>query len=195
MRKAFKNPDSIIITENLKYVSGNSGNNKKIAEVLLKEQKKFCAYTDEYISRTDAKDIEHFNPTLKDTPEDNYYNWFLVKHQWNKEKSYKWENFQPVLHPTANDFEERVVYIDGDYFASSDVDIEAKNIISLLKLDDAELADKRKRYIARKREEIKAFGQDALTFFSTLIENDTCQVSYLRAIKEEFKIDIWEILN
>ena len=68
-----------------------------VAKILLDEQKKFCAYTDEYVSRTDAKDIEHFNPTLKGTPEDNYYNWFLVKHQWNKEKSYKWQEFQPIL--------------------------------------------------------------------------------------------------
>ncbi len=57
-----------------------------------------------------------------------------------------------------------MVYISGDYFAKSDLDIEAKNLVGLLKLDDPELADKRKRYIARKREEIKAFDQDALTF-------------------------------
>lgn len=194
MRQAFKTPDSKIVIDNLKYVSGNRNNNKKVEKILLEEQKKFCAFTDEHISRTDAKDIEHFNPELKDTSEDNYNNWFIVKNQWNKEKSYKWKNFQPILHPTANDFEERVVYIDGDYFAKSDLDIEAKNLVSLLKLDDAELADKRKRYIARKREEIKVFGQDAFTFFSTLLDDDNCQVSYLRAIKEEFGIDIWQIL-
>ena len=104
MRKSIKNPSSKIIADKLKYVSGNSANNKKIADILFAEQKKFCAYTDEYISRTDAKDIEHFDPTLKDTEADNYNNWFLVKHQWNKEKSYKWENYQPILHPTADDF-------------------------------------------------------------------------------------------
>lgn len=194
MRKAFKNPDSEIITNHLKYVSGNSTNNKKIAEILLKEQKKFCAHTDECISRTDAKDIEHFNPTLKDTYEDNYYNWFLVKHQWNKEKSYKWENFQPILHPIARDFETRVVYETGDYFAKSDTDIEARNLVRLLQLDDPELADKRKKYIARKRKEIEDLSLDANTFFSILINDDICGVSYLRAIKEEFGVDIWEML-
>ena len=127
MRKADKKSDSKIVTGKLNYVIGNSFNNKKIAEILLDEQKNFCAYTDELITRTDAKDIEHFNPTLKDTPDDNYANWFLVKHQWNKEKSYKWQHFQPIIHPTANDFEERIIYVDGDYFAASDSDIEAKN--------------------------------------------------------------------
>jgi len=184
----------MIITGNLKYISGNPSNNKKIADILLKEQKKFCAYTDEYISRTDAKDIEHFDPTLKDSANDNYNNWFLVKHQWNKEKSYKWDNFQPVLHPTAVDFENRIVYLDGDYIASSEVDIAAKNLISLLRLDDPALADKRKRYIKRKREEMKAFGQNEMTFFSILITADTFQVSYPRAIKEEFGIDVCENL-
>lgn len=195
MRKAIKNPDSKILTENLKYVSGNSTNNKKIADILSKEQKKFCSYTDEYLSITDANDIEHFNPTLKNTSEDNYYNWFIVKHQWNKHKSNKWENFQPIIHPTAENFEERIIYIDGDYFSKSDSDVEAKNLISLLKLDDAGLADKRKRYINRKREDMIAYEQNPITFFTTLIDCDTCQISYLRAIKEEFGIDIWEILK
>lgn len=195
MRRAIKNADSEILKNNLKYLSNNSANNKKIADILLEEQKKFCAYTDEYVSRTSSPDIEHFNPTLKDTLGDNYYNWFLAKHQWNKEKSYKWEKYQPILHPTADDFEERVVYMDGDYFAKSESDIEAKNVISLLKLDDAALADERKRYIKRKREEIKIFEQDETTFFSTLINADPSRVSYLRAIKEEFGVDIWEMLN
>lgn len=164
MRKAIKYPGSKIITENLKYVSGNSTNNKKIAEILSKEQKKFCAYTDEYLSITNPGDIEHFNPTLKDTSEDNYYNWFIVKHQWNKKKSNKWEIFQPILHPAAQDFEERIIYFEGDYFAKSDSDIEAKNLISLLNLDNAGLADKRKRYIKRKREDMIAYKQDVITF-------------------------------
>src|SRR5215207_3899824 len=105
MRRGHKNSESEILAKGIAYISTNSSNNKKISEILFTEQKGFCAYTDEYISRTDARDIEHFNPTLKDTSEDNYNNWFLVKHQWNKEKSYKWSEFQPILHPTADDFE------------------------------------------------------------------------------------------
>lgn len=99
------------------------------------------------------------------------------------------------MYPTADDFEERIIYVGGDYFNKFDSDIAAKNLVSLLKLDDIELAKNRKKYIARKREEIKASGQDAVTFFSILIADDTCQVSYLRAIKEEFGIDIWVMLN
>lgn len=147
MRRAFKHPDSKILTEELNYIPANSHNNKKIAEILVEEQKKFCAYTDEFISRTDSGDIEHFNPTFKGTPQDNYNNWFFVKHQWNKEKSNKWVQFQPILHPTSQDFEERVIYVKGDYVVSSDSDVAAKNLIDLLQLDNASLADKRKKYI------------------------------------------------
>ena len=169
MRRAIKYPDSEILKDNLRYKPKNSTNNKKIANILLIEQKKFCAYTDEFISRTVSADIEHFDPTLKGTPNDNYTNWFLVKHQWNQEKGYKWENYQPVLHPTAEDFEERIIYVDGDYVAKSGEDIEAQNLISLLKLDDAGLADERKRYIKRKRELIEIWGMDDTIFFGTLI--------------------------
>ncbi|HEV8084817.1 MAG TPA: HNH endonuclease domain-containing protein [Chitinophagaceae bacterium] len=195
MRQAIKNSSSEILKQNLKYIQGNSNNNKKIADILFDEQKKFCAYTDEYISRTDAKDIEHFNPELKGTLSDSYDNWFLVKHQWNKEKSYKWKNYQPVIHPTSNDFENRVIYKDGDYIVNSETDIEAQNLISLLKLDDVALADKRKRYIARKLKEITVANQDYESYFSELIEDDPCNVSYLRAIKEEFRVDLWPMLK
>jgi hypothetical protein len=195
MRKALKNQHSKIIVDQLRYIPKNSTNNKKIEEILLKEQKCFCAYTDEYISRTDARDIEHFNPGLKGTTEDNYSNWFLVKSQWNKEKSNKWENLQPVLHPTTDDFEERIVYLNGDYLAKSKLDIEADNLVKLLKLDDLGLADKRKKYIKRKKEDMAAYGQDVSAFFTTLINDDTCQISYIRAIKEEFGFDIWRFLE
>ena len=194
MRRAIKKMDSEIITQNLKYIEGNSANNKKIAVILSKEQKSFCAYTDEVTTRTDANDIEHFNPTLKGTPNDNYYNWFLVKHLWNKEKASKWDKFQPVLNPNQEDFEDRVIYESGDYIAKSESDTEAKNLIALLKLDDAALADNRKRYIKRKRDEMAAYNQNAEIFFKNLSEANPTQVSYPRAIREEFGIDILQYL-
>jgi hypothetical protein len=195
MRRVNKDPKSQILALKLKYIEGNSANNKRIADILFTEQLQFCAYTDEHLSRTDARDIEHFNPSLKGTDNDGYANWFLVKHQWNKEKSYKWYDFQPALHPTSPDFETRVVYLDGDYVSISESDTEAINLIKLLKLDDPGLADKRKRYIKRKRNEIAAFGKSAADFFSVLLEDDRCQVSYPRAIQEEFDFDVIELLK
>lgn len=194
MRRVYKSNDSEIIRDSLKYTEGNSNNNLKISKILYKEQKGFCIYTEEYIGRADARDIEHFNPNLKGTVDDSYSNWFLVKHQWNKEKSSKWNDFQPILHPTSNDFNERVVYDNGDYRVSDTNDVEAENLIKLLKLDDIILADERKRYIQRKAKEISLYGDSPENFFKILIDDDIKQISYIRAIEKEFNFPIWDIL-
>ena len=144
MRRISKFKSSKILEQGIAY---KNGDNSKLSLMLNNEQKGFCAYTEEYIGRADAKDIEHFNPKLKGTKNDNYKNWFLVKHQWNKEKSTKWDEFQPVLHPTDKTFEKRVIYDQGDYITATPEDVEAKNVINLLKLDDLILADERKRYL------------------------------------------------
>lgn len=194
MRRVIKNGDSEVIKSNLGYIEGNSNNNLKISKILYKEQKGFCVYTEEYLGRADARDIEHFNPNLKSTLKDSYSNWFLVKHQWNKEKSTKWANFQPVLDPTANDLEDRIIYDSGDYRVSNIEDQEATNLIKLLKLDDIILADERKKYIQRKAKELSIYGVSPEEFFKILIDDDIKQISYLRAIDEEFGIDIWNMI-
>ncbi|WP_188049938.1 hypothetical protein [Flavobacterium sp. GP15] len=194
MRRIVKDVNSEIVTQNLKYKEGDSTNNGKISQILFGEQKGFCAYTEEYLGRADARDIEHFNPKLKDTDADSNQNWFLVKHKWNSEKSTKWDNFQPILYPTDNDFETRIIYDNGDYRVSDSADLEAANLIKLLKLDDIPLADERKRYIKRKALEIETFGVSNEDFFKILIEDNVNQISYLRAIQEEFNINIWQML-
>jgi len=194
MRRVHKNDNSEIITNNLNYIEGNSNNNLKISKILYHEQKGFCCYTEEYLGRADARDIEHFNPNLKGTDKDSYLNWFLVKHQWNKEKATKWENFQPILLPTDDHFNDRIIYDYGDYRVSDSADKRAQNLISLIKLDDLILAEERKKYIRRKREEIQKFGESAEDFFKILIDADIKQICYLRAIREEFKINIWEMI-
>lgn len=194
MQRIIKKQNSEIISQDLKYIGGNSGNNQNISKILFNEQKGFCAYTEEYIGRADAKDIEHFNPNLKGNNADGYSNWFLVKHQWNKEKASKWEDYQPILHPTHVDFNSRILYDNGDYRVADSNDIEATNLVNLIKLDDVILADERKKYIRRKKDEIEKFNQSAINFFEILIQADMKQINYLRAIQEEFGIDIWNMI-
>ena len=195
MRRVIKDDEnSEIITQNLKYIEGNSNNNQNISNILFKEQKGFCAYTEEYIGYNDANDVEHFNPNLKGTNADDYSNWYLVKHKWNSEKSTKWANYQPVLYPTDKDFNTKIIYDNGDYRVADSTDVESSNLVRLIKLDDLILADERKKYIRRKKDEIEKFNQSANDFFETLIEADIKQISYLRAIQEEFGIDIWNMI-
>jgi hypothetical protein len=67
-------------------------------------------------------------------------------------------------------------------------------LIKLLKLDDIILADERKKYIQRKTKELLLYGETPENFFKILIDDDIKQISYLRAIKQEFDVDIWNLL-
>ena len=194
MKRIIKNPNSLIISENLKYGSGNT----RITDLLLKEQKNFCAYTEEYISFNDAKDIEHFNPNLKGTIEDGYNNWYMVKHLPNQRKSTSW--LEPILYPFDESFEERIIYNDGAYFAKPE-DIEANNLITLLDLNNLQKVSLRKRYIKRRKESLIERNIDfndsikVKSYFQKRIDNEIEDgVKYLRAIQEEFKINIWEMI-
>jgi len=189
MRRQIKNGNSEIQRKGLIYPN----NSRRISKILYSDQKGFCAYTEEFIERTDAEDIEHFDPTLKEEPTDGYENWFLVKHLWNIEKSAKWENFQPILYPTATDFEQRVVYNDGNYFANPD-DIEAVNLVKLLNLDDPVLTANRKKFIKNKREKFETYGFNLTEHFNNKATNDPSSLKYLRALNEEFGIDVWSLI-
>jgi hypothetical protein len=141
------------------------------------------------LGRTDKREIEHFNPTLKNSTNDSYHNWFLVKAQWNSEKSNKWAKFQPILHPTSADFLDRIVYESGNYICHP-TDIEAKNLIKLLKLDDLELTKDRVRYIDRRKKEIEEKQMSAEVYFQELLTEEPSHVYFIRAIEEEFHITL-----
>lgn len=193
MKRVLKSPDSPIISGNITYKS--SGNNSRLGAILLKEQKGFCAYTEHYIGFDDANDTEHFNPNLKDQPEDNYYNWYKVKHLPNQRKTNNW--IEPILMPYAEDFENRIIYNEGEYFAKPD-DNEANNLIILLDLNNQKRVEDRKNYIKRRRESINdrklQTDIEIKKYFQDKIDNEINSICYLRAIQEEFKIDIWSMI-
>jgi len=171
-----------------------------LASLLHNEQYHLCAYTEEYISRTDKGDIEHFNPTLKGQNGDGYYNWFLVKAQWNLEKgdSRRWYKFQPMMHPTASDFESRILYDKGRYILADPNDLEARNLRNYLKLDDEHLSKKRINYIRRLKNAIALSGLTNQEYIDWQIsqEEDRETIFYIRAIQEELHIRVnFDLLN
>jgi hypothetical protein len=188
MRRIIKNSNSEVILNNIKY---KKGDNKTLASILLKEQKNFCAYTEEYIGNNDAIDIEHFNPNLKYLDVDSYQNWFMVKHKPNNLKRTNW--IEPILHPTDEDFEEKLIYSEG-YFLYNPEDLKTKNLIELLNLNDEIFVKNRKKYIERRKERIKEKGISEKEYFQEKINSEIDSIKYLRAIQEEFKINIWEML-
>lgn len=188
MRRIIKSSNSKVILNNLVY---KKGSNKELATILLKEQKNFCAYTEEYIGHNDAADIEHFNPNIKYSEIDTYQNWFMVKHKPNNLKRSNW--IEPILHPTSQDFEKRLIYFEGYYLHNPD-DIETKNLINLLNLNDEIFVKNRKKYIERRNERIKEKGIPAKDYFQEKINSEIDSIKYLRAIQEEFSIDIWNLI-
>ncbi len=193
MRQVIKSAESKIIQQQLTY---RKSTNEALRQLLADEQHNICAYTETYLGPSDDAHIEHFNPTLKNSTGDSYYNWFLVKALWNTRKSKKWIDNQPILHPTAEDLERRILYIDGDYQAADLNDIEANNLIRLLDLDNARLADQRKRYIRLKKQEIKDADKSSQQYVDALLMNYPEGIYFIRALQEELNVDInFELLK
>jgi hypothetical protein len=188
MKRIIVSVESPIVIQNLKY---KKGDNSKIRKILLQEQKYFCAYTEEYFGFNDVEDIEHFNPNLKYAKVDSYNNWFLVKHKLNNFKGTKW--IEPILHPTDLNFKDRIIYKDGIFYNNPD-DIEAKNLIELLDLNNEINVKNRKNYIKRRKESILEEGIDPKSYFIDKINNEISTIKYLRAIQEEFNLDIWSLI-
>lgn len=195
MRKQIKLPDSPILIDNLKYET--TTHRDRIRRELKLEQKNFCAYSELYLGDYDGSgknelspEIEHFNPTLKDTPNDSYHNWFLVIRTLNQSKSHTW--IEPILHPTAEDFEARVVYEKntGIYIG---IDEEAENLVKLLGLNVEWLRAKRVRYIKNRKVSMAKLGQTPEQYFHDLLEEEEpepIKVYFIRAIEEEFGIKL-----
>jgi hypothetical protein len=68
----------------------------------------------------------------------------------------------------------------------------------LLDLNNQKKVEDRKNYIKRRRESIndrKLLTKNEIeNYFQDKIDNEIKSISYLRAIQEEFKIDIWNMI-
>ncbi len=187
MRRVIKSGESKIIQRQLTY---RDSDNDELRQLLADEQHNICAYTETYLGPSDDEHIEHFNPTLKNKPGDGYTNWFLVKGLWNTRKSKKWAAYQPILYPTHDTFDDRILYIEGDYVVADENDIEAVNLVRLLDSDNAKLADQRKRYIKLKQQEIVDAGKSSQKFVDDLLVCYPEGVYFIRALENELNITI-----
>jgi hypothetical protein len=180
MKRVRKFPNSKVLTEGIVYIV--NGNNSNLSQVLQGEQSKFCAFTEKQISSTDLVEIDHFDPTLKGNPGDNYNNWFAIVAKWNRKKSTKWAKYQPILYPISSDFSERIWYEDGIYQYNSD-DIEAKNLMALLDINNYELTQERQRYIDRMKELEKLWNPNGLREY---LLKHTDEINFLTAFETVF---------
>jgi hypothetical protein len=181
MKRVCKHKDSTILQNKWQYKNNNAVHNRKIRTVLEKEQKYFCAYTEDRFSATYARDIEHFNPNLKYTNKDSYKNWFAVSNKFNKDKGTKWETFQPIMHPTDINFEKRLWYSAGMYEVNS-TDIRADNLRKYLDLNNPLLVKERMEYIKG----LKSLGDN--DFVKEFLNENPTFIKFPRAIETEFNI-------
>lgn len=191
MRKQIK-PDNSL-AKDIEYIK--DGNNSNLRKILFKEQKGFCSYTETYLGRTDQKDIDHFNPSKDFIDRNKYPNLFLCKAQWNREKSDKWKNFQPVLSPFNDEFDTKIIYNKelNLFEAYDESDKEVYNLVKLLKLDDYDLSIERKKYIDLCKELMISFESPTI-YFQKIIQNSPTELKFIRSLEVEFGIDIWNMI-
>jgi hypothetical protein len=160
----------------------------RIREELLREQQSYCAYSERHITNTDSCDVEHFDPRLKNTAEDSYWNWYAVLHWMNSHKPRLIDPYLPILAPWDTSRPQRIRYEDGQFVTARD-DQEAANLVRYLGWNRPELARDRANHIARIRDLRGFFQSDEGAFLQYLRDHPDC-LSFVTALEAELGIGL-----
>ncbi len=196
MKFLSKKADSIILAQGIVYKP--KGDNTKLRDLLINEQKNYCAYTEKYLQPLEQVDVEHFNSQLKKTIDDNYYNYYAVittANKYKKDEQYRGASFfQNPFYQDSMKLNERISFSNNIYFEIDENDIEAKNFIDFLGLNHPKLSEERKRHVKRKA----AHFQNAGFTLDKIIEHFKEypeELSFITAVNAEFEFDFTELLN
>ena len=187
MRYLNKTEQSEIIKQGWRYVT--ESHRPKIRAALLVEQNSFCAYTEHYINEAiDSPDIEHFDDRLKNSDEDNYWNWYLVHHKTNMHKG-QIKNSLPIMLPYDETLPDRIHYINGAFRAVNEKDTEAVNLIKFLDWNNPDLANDRAEKVQLIKE-IRGFhnGDDAA--FIAYITARPQYLSFITVLEAELGLSL-----
>lgn len=156
MKFLSKTEDSNILKENLTYKKNDTQNNRILKQALLEEQKNFCAYTEKFIQRLDACEVEHSSLKYKD----DYFNYYAVlrrANQYKKDTEYKSAIFfHTLFFQDEKELKARIQYRDGIYEEVDINDLEAIHLIDFLGFNHPDLYIERKRHIKRLRKTFQA---------------------------------------
>ena len=191
MKFLSKNDNSEIVKQGLKYKENNPRNNSKIRDILIKEQKGFCAYTEKYIDGTTSIDIEHFDGTKKYKEVDNYYNWYAVLHWLNLRKAKDITKFNPFLLPYHESVKSRINFGAGVYYPVDQADVAAQNFIDYLGLNKPALYQERRKSVERVKFLLDNLGTD---LFKEFLKNNKSDLSYITALEAELGIDLSDLI-
>jgi hypothetical protein len=193
MRFLVKNNESEILKKDLKYLKNRAKNNKELLEELIKEQKNYCAYTEEFLTGHHSSEVEHLNSYKKHN--DNYFNYYAVLRKANlrkKDEKYKDAGFwNDLFFQKSGEFENRIAYVTGEFIFEEidEEDVNAKEFIDFLCLNDPEFVSDRKKYIARQRETFEAAGfslEQQIEYFKKHKEG----LSFLTVTESELGLDL-----
>ena len=194
MKFLTKHTYSGILKEDLKYKSG--ADNSRLRIKLLEEQHNFCAYTEKYITKIDSPEIEHFNPSIKDT--DNYYNYYTTLRYANEQKISKYpiykdsDFFKTLFFQDEAALESRIYYEDFEYLLTNKDDKEAGDLVDYLGLNDDYLYGERMKHIHRLKSTIGDFTPEQKHTYFNKHKND---LSFPTAIEYEFKINLSALIS
>ncbi len=196
MKFLFKTVDSKILSNGIIYKKNNSANNAALKDLLIKEQKNFCAYTERFIDPTSSAEVEHFNPAKKYN--DDYYNYYAVLryanlHKLKFEKKYANASFfDNLFFQDKEAFTNRFRFENGEYKSVNENDEEAIGLIEYLGFNSFALTQHRSDHIKRLKNTLQNFPREEWDeYFATF----PSELSFATAIESAFTIDLSEIIN
>lgn len=185
MRYLSKSTASRVIREGWRY--STTSHRPQIRAELLAEQRGFCAYTERYVAPVDACEIEHFDDRLKNTDQDDYWNWYSVL-RWANQRKKRIERYLPVLAPHDPSVQTRIRYDHGAFQVVEPDDVEAANLIELLGWNDPTLAQYREKFVSRTKEYRAVFFEGDDEGFVEFLRSDPERLSFISVLEVELKL-------
>lgn len=196
MKFLAKRADSAILEEDLRY---DSKGNSRLKELLLAEQRGFCAYSEKLYHALDSVDIEHFDASKKNTPDDDYYNYYAVVHKKNQRKRRAEKHFKGAsffvsrFFQTPGEFARRIQYVPEDhvYEAIDPRDTEARDLIQYLGFNANPLVQLRRRHVERVTQHIHESAKRPERYFADFPD----ELSFITACEAALEVDLEPLLD
>lgn len=186
MKFAAKKTHSEFLVRKLRY--SQSRDRAGIREILFREQRGYCAYSEVYLYEADGKDIEHFlsqaeHPNLQD----DYTNLYLVDKLVHSHKKKKLDKNIDILHP--KDVVNQIQYNPTTYICEAlDNDAATNNLIEYLQLNNESLVRRREHEVGRIALLRNFLSSDELVEYMQNIED---KHSFLSQLESSFGIELF----
>ncbi len=166
------------------------GDNRTLRAALLDAQRGYCAYTEKRVDALDTCAVEHFDPRKKG--DDDWFNWYATLQSANQRKRRHDRALANAPFFESRFFQKvegaaRIRYVRGRglYKAVDPADVEARELIEYLGLNDPTLHDVRRRHVKRVRDTLARIAQSEwIEWFREHPED----LSFITAIEVELEL-------